>query len=104
MTADRTFDLPREATPPLTLPGPSAKLRCMEGMADSAEFPSQESDEIALADLAPEAGDPHHAHEPGQDRREPLADGAVAPASVWPEDQLERAVAAILFAASEPLS
>ncbi len=63
------------------------------------------SEDIATVEPLGEAADkPESAPAAGLEiQAEPAAEGAQAP-SHWSEEQLERAVAAILFASSEPLS
>jgi len=67
-------------------------------MQAASEGNSTTSEEIAFAPQPPEAES-----EPGSQPGESAAHEG-EPQPLWPEDQLERAVAALLFAASEPLS
>ncbi|MEO6709480.1 MAG: SMC-Scp complex subunit ScpB [Planctomycetota bacterium] len=65
---------------------------------------SCEVDEIAVAQNSSEAGDQGESPEPEPREARVSASPEGAEAAAWPEDQLERAVAALLFASSEPLS
>ena len=76
-------------------------------MASAPDSNLEVTDEIALVELTADLGEAAESSGPraedaGTHARPELAEGE--PASAWPEDQLERAVAALLFASSEPLS
>src|SRR5688572_17471416 len=78
-------------------------IAVVEQMPQPQDDPEPEDDEEAEEPEKPEkiggSGEPEA--EPAGASAEPEAGEA---ASAWPEDQLERAVAALLFASSEPLS
>jgi segregation and condensation protein B len=69
---------------------------------------STTSEEIAIVPQSQEAegesSPPGRAESAADAAESDRSSGAVEPEALWPEDQLERAVAALLFAASEPLS
>ena len=76
-------------------------------MASAPDSNLELTDDIALVEHPPEMSDASEPQDPHakDSRGAELPEGASnenAPA--WPEDQLERAVAALLFASSEPLS
>ncbi len=76
-------------------------------MASAPDSNLEVTDDIAIVEHSAEMSDASESPDPhARDvKPTPNSEGASSDsAQVWPEDQLERAVAALLFASSEPLS